>query len=59
MENTSIVITDIQGKAVYRKTSVMNSGSKTSIQLLNVEAGLYLMSITTENGRQLMNIIIQ
>ena len=44
---------------VMQSDQFLNGFTKTSIQLLNVEAGLYLMSITTENGRQLINIIVQ
>jgi hypothetical protein len=58
-ENINIVITDIQGKEVYRQASNFNAGSNKSIELNGVESGMYLMSITSKNGRQLVNIMVQ
>ena len=54
-----IKVMDIQGKEVYKESSNFNTGSSTSIQLNDVESGMYLMSITSKNGRQLINIVVQ
>ncbi len=54
-----IIITDIQGKEVYNRSQTLNKGVNTQIQLTNIDKGMYIMSLYTNEGIQTVNLLIQ
>ena len=52
-------ITDIQGKVVHSQTLVFNKGEQKTISLDNIERGIYLVHLNSENGRKIINMIVQ
>lgn len=58
-EETSIVMTDIRGKVIYNVSTVVNAGAAFEINLNNVEAGMYMLNITSASGTKIMNVVIK
>ena len=58
-EEIDLSITDIQGKVVFSKTLNFNKGEQKALSLENIERGIYLVHLNTDNGRKIINMIIQ
>jgi hypothetical protein len=58
-ELIDLSITDIQGKVVFSKTLNFNKGEQKALSLENIERGIYLIHLNTDNGRKIINMIIQ
>ncbi len=58
-EVIDLSITDIQGKVVFSKTLNFNKGEQKALSLENIERGIYLVHLNTDNGRKIINMIIQ
>ena len=52
-------VTDIQGKEVLYQKLNFNKAEQKSIALENVERGVYLVRLSSENGIKMINMIIQ
>lgn len=55
----NIVITDISGKVIYNNVANLSAGAPFEITLDNVETGMYLMNIRSNEGNRVMNLIIK
>ena len=58
-ENVKLTVLDIQGKNVYNTLFNLNKGAKEFISLENLDSGMYIVVINTDNGRSMHNIVIQ
>ena len=52
-------ITDIQGKVVYSKLLTFNQGEQKTLSLENIERGIYLVHLNSDNGSKIINMIVQ
>ena len=52
-------VTDIQGKEVLYQKLNFNKAEQKSMALENVERGVYLVRLSSENGIKMINMIIQ
>ena len=55
--NTLITITDVQGKEVY--STSFNTNIRISVDMNNLEKGMYMVTVRSENGVQVENVIVQ
>ena len=56
-EITDVVITDLQGKIVYNSRNI--NLNKVNIELNNLQRGMYIINIKTENDITSKTIVIQ
>ena len=57
--NIALEVIDVQGKVIYSNTYVMASGSQQEVSLGNVEAGVYLIRVITNNQVFNTNVIVK
>jgi hypothetical protein len=55
----NVIITDISGKVVYNNVVGLTAGTPFEISLNNVEAGMYMINISSATGTKVMNMIIK
>ena len=53
----TVSVTDVQGKVVY--TTSFNTNNRININMSNLEKGMYMVTVRSENGVQIENIIVQ
>jgi hypothetical protein len=53
----TVSVTDVQGKVVY--TTSFNTNNRININMSNLEKGMYMVTVKSENGVQIENIIVQ
>jgi hypothetical protein len=53
----TVSITDVQGKEVY--TTSFNTNNRISVDMSNLEKGMYMVTVKSENGVQVENVIVQ
>ena len=58
-ENVDIHVFDIQGKEIYNSILNLNTGSSEMISLGDLNKGMYIIHMNTNEGRKVQNIIIQ
>ena len=58
-KNVDIHVFDIQGKEIYNSILNLNTGSSEMISLGNLNKGMYIIHMNTNEGRKVQNIIIQ
>jgi hypothetical protein len=54
---TEVVITDLQGKIVYNSRNI--NLTKVNVELNNLERGMYMINIKTENDITSKTIVVQ
>ena len=58
-KNVDIHVFDIQGKEIYNSILNLNTGSSEMISLGDLNKGMYIIHMNTNEGRKVQNIIIQ
>jgi hypothetical protein len=53
----TVSITDVQGKEVY--TTSFNTNNRINVDMNNLEKGMYMVTVKSENGVQIENVIVQ
>ncbi len=56
---STVKITDISGKVVYNNVVGLTAGTPFEINLNNVEAGMYMVSVTNASGTNVTNVMIK
>lgn len=57
--NIVMEVIDVQGKVIYNNTYVMAAGSQQEVSLGNVESGVYLVRVVTNNQVFNSNVIVK
>lgn len=58
-EESTIVITDIRGAVIYNVNTTLNASNPFEVNLSNVEAGMYMINVSSASGSKVMTIVIQ
>ena len=53
----TVSITDVQGKEVY--STSFNTNNRINVDMNNLEKGMYMVTVKSENGVQIENVIVQ
>lgn len=54
-----VTITDISGKVIFNQVINLTASHPHNISLKNVEAGMYMVTISNANGNKVLNVIIK
>jgi hypothetical protein len=58
-ENVNLHVLDIQGKEVYNNVLNLSAGANEFIKLNDLNPGMYIVVLDTENGRTTQNVVVQ
>lgn len=58
-ENINLHVLDIQGKEVYNNVLNLGTGANEFIKLNDLNPGMYIVVLDTENGRTTKNVVVQ
>ena len=58
-ENVNLHVLDIQGKEVYNNVLNLGTGSNEFIKMNDLNPGMYIVVLDTENGRTTQNVVVQ
>ena len=58
-ENVNLHVLDIQGKEVYNNVLNLGAGANEFIKLNDLNPGMYIVVLDTENGRTTQNVVVQ
>lgn len=58
-EQVSVQVVDVQGRVVYSQVEGLKVGKENAISLDNVERGVYLISVSSDQGRYTQSIVIE
>jgi len=54
---TEVIITDLQGKIIYNSNNI--NLNKVNVELNNLERGMYMINIKTNNGMITKTVTVQ
>tara|TARA_B110000438_G_C15754896_1_gene624628 strand:+ start:537 stop:1205 length:669 start_codon:yes stop_codon:yes gene_type:complete len=58
-ENVNLHVLDIQGKEVYNNVLNLGAGANEFIKLNDLNPGMYIVVLDSENGRTTQNVVVQ